>query len=330
MSLGRCSTFLDIYFERDLAGGPPHRGASPGDHRRLRHQAPHRAVPPHAGIRRAVRRRPDLGDGVHRRHGRRRPLAGHEDELPDAPDALQPGARAGAQPHHLVLAAAARGIPAVRGEGRDRHQRAPVRERRDHAAHLGRRRRHRLLRVAHAGGQADAVLRGPGQPRQVPALRHQRWARRDQRRAGGAGVAPVKGEYLELRRRGHPVRGHDGLAGRRLRECHERHPLHARQVRLRADRDGAARLRAAAHDGVRHGRPLGGGGQPLRHQVRAGEGDARQDRPDHRLPDRGRVPAVRQQRQPGGPDRDVGGEHLHEQAPEVSRPTGTPCTPSRS
>ena len=27
---------------------------------------------------------------------------------------------------------------------------------------------------------------------------------------------------------------------------------------------------------------------------------------------------------------DLGGQHLHEQAPEVSRPTGTPCTPSRS
>ena len=51
---------------------------------------------------------------------------------------------------------------------------------------LGRRRGDRLLRVADAGGQADAVLRRPRQPRQVPALRHQRRARRDQRRAGRA------------------------------------------------------------------------------------------------------------------------------------------------
>ena len=60
-------------------GGPAHRGAGAGDHRRLRHQAPHRPLPAHAGVRRAVRRRPDLGDRVHRRDGRRRPVAGHQD-----------------------------------------------------------------------------------------------------------------------------------------------------------------------------------------------------------------------------------------------------------
>ena len=204
MSLGRTSTFLDIYFERDLAGGPAHRGAGAGDHRRLRHQAAHRALPAHAGVRRAVRRRPHLGHRVDRRHGRRRPLAGDQDELPDAADALQPGSGARAQPDDLVLAAPARRLPAVRGEGRDRHQLAPVRERRDHAAHLGRRRRHRLLRVADAGRQADAVLRRAGQPGQVPALRHQRRPRRDQRRAGGPGVRAGAGRVPRARRRGRP------------------------------------------------------------------------------------------------------------------------------
>ena len=53
-------------------------------------------------------------------------------------------------------------------------------------ARLGRRRRDRLLRLAHAHGQADAVLRRPRQPRQVPALRHQRRPRRNHRQAGRA------------------------------------------------------------------------------------------------------------------------------------------------
>ena len=161
-------------------------------------------------------------------------------------------------------------------QGRDRHQRAPVRERRDHAAHLGRRRRDRLLRVADAGRQADAVLRGAGQPGQVPALRHQRRPRRDERRAGRARrPEPVEGEYLDFDDVVDAIRADDGLAGGRVRQRHERHPLHARQVRLRADRDGAARLRAAPHDGVRHGRPLGGRRQPLGDQAREGEGGAR-------------------------------------------------------
>ena len=42
----------------------------------------------------------------------------------------------------------------------------------------------RLLRLADAHRQADAVLRRPGQPRQVPALRDQRRPRRDHRQAG--------------------------------------------------------------------------------------------------------------------------------------------------
>ena len=165
-----------------------HRGAGAGDHRRLRHQAAHRPLPAHAGVRRAVRRRSDLGHRVDRRHGRRRPVARDEDELPHPADALQPRPRARAEPDDLVLAAPARRLPALRRQGRHRHQLAAVRERRDHAPRLGRRRRDRLLRLADAGRQADAVLRRARQPRQVPALRDQRRPRRDQRRAGGAGV----------------------------------------------------------------------------------------------------------------------------------------------
>ena len=112
---------------------PSDRGAGPGDHRRLRHQAADHPLPAHAGVRRSLRRRSDLGHRIHRRHGRRRPVAGDEDELPPPADALQPRSRARAEPDDLVLAAPARGLPALRRQGRHRHQFAPVRERRDHA-----------------------------------------------------------------------------------------------------------------------------------------------------------------------------------------------------
>ena len=110
-------------------GGHAHRSAGAGDDRRLRHQAAHRPLPAHAGVRRALRRRSDLGDGIHRRHGRRRAHARHPDELPLPAHALQsrPGARA--ESHHLVLAASAGRLPRLCGQGRHRHQRAAVRER---------------------------------------------------------------------------------------------------------------------------------------------------------------------------------------------------------
>ena len=267
---------------------PPHRRAGPGDRRRLRHQAAHRPVPADAGVRRALRRRSHLGHRIDRRHGRRRPLAGDEDELPHAADALQPRSGAGAESHDLVLAAPARRLPALRRQGRHRHELAAVRERRDHAPRVGRRRRDRVLRVADARRQADAVLRRARQPRQVPALRHQRRARRDQRRADRAGAGAGDRRHARLRRRDRQVRADDGLARRRLRQRHEHHPLHARQVRLRAGGDGAARLRAAPHDGVRHGRHVGGGRQPVGDQAREGARRPRRHRADHRLSDRGR------------------------------------------
>ena len=73
MSLGRTSTFLDVYLAARPRRGRAHRERGAGAGRRLRHQAADRAVPAHPGVRRAVLRRPDLGHRVDRRDGRGRP-----------------------------------------------------------------------------------------------------------------------------------------------------------------------------------------------------------------------------------------------------------------
>ncbi len=104
-----------------------------------------------------------------------------------------------------------------------------------------------------------------------------------ERRAGGPEARGGRGRVPRLRRRRLALREDDGLARRRVRQRHERHPLHARQVRLRADRDGAARLRAGPDDGVRHGRTVGGRRQPLGDQAREGQGGPRRDGAGHRL-----------------------------------------------
>ena len=169
--------------------GPAHRITGPGNRRRLRHQASHRPLPAHARVRRAVRRRSHVGDRVDRRDGRRRPAAGHQEQLPLPADPLQPRPRARTEPDDLVFAAPSRWIPALRRQGGHRHQLDPVRKRRDHAARLGRRRCHCLLRVADGGRQTDAILRRPRQPRQMPALRDQRRQGRDQRRPDRAGLS---------------------------------------------------------------------------------------------------------------------------------------------
>ena len=123
-------------------------------------------------------------------------------------------------------------------------------------------------------------------------------------RAGG-------GRRPRLRRREGEVRRHDGLAGADLRPRDELHPLLARPLQLRAADDGAARPRHRAHDGLRHRRPVGRRRQPLGDQVREGEGGARRERPRRRLPDDGRIPGVRQQRPAGGRHRGRPGEALH-------------------
>ena len=140
------------------------RVAGAGDHRRPRDQVAHRALPARARVQPALLRRPGVGHRGGRRHGRGRAHARHQDRVPHAAHALQPRARAGAQPHRVLVAAAARRLQALRDQDVDRHQLDPVRVRRPDAAEVGRRLRHRLLRLGDARRQADAVLRRAREP----------------------------------------------------------------------------------------------------------------------------------------------------------------------
>ena len=160
MSLGRTSTFLDAYFERDLAAGV------------LTEDEAQEIVDDFVIKLRIVRflRTPEydelfagdptwVTESIGGMGDDGRPLVTKTSfrylrTLHNLGPAPEPTDRA-------LLAAAARGVPAVRRQGRDRYELHPVRERRDHPPLLGRRRCDRLLRVAHARREADAVLRGP-------------------------------------------------------------------------------------------------------------------------------------------------------------------------
>ena len=112
-------------------------------------------------------------DGRTARHAHQLSHAAHADHA-------WPGARA--QHHRALVPPTAGCLQALLPQGQPRHLLAAIRERRPDAAPLGRRLRHRLLRLCHAARQADAVLWRAGESRQGTALRHQRRPRRDQRR----------------------------------------------------------------------------------------------------------------------------------------------------
>ena len=108
MTIGRNSTFLDIYIERDLRRRETHRRGGAGACRSLRHEAARRQVHAHQGIQRTVQRRSYLGHRVHRRHGRGRQDARHQEQLPHPAHAQKPRPRARTQPHGALVAKAAR------------------------------------------------------------------------------------------------------------------------------------------------------------------------------------------------------------------------------
>ena len=137
MSLGRTSTFLDIYFERDLEAGT------------LTEEQAQEIIDDFVIKLRIVRflRTPEydelfagdptwVTESIAGMGDDGRPLV-TKTSFRFLQTLVQPRPGAGAKSHDLVFSASARGLSPLRGQGRDRHQLDPVRKRRDHAPGLG-------------------------------------------------------------------------------------------------------------------------------------------------------------------------------------------------
>ena len=328
MSLGRISTFLDIYLERDLDAGTLTEQRRPGAHRRLRDQAAHRALPAHA--RSTTRCSPATRPGSPSRSAAWATTAARWSPAPRF-RFLQTLYNLGPAPEPNLTVLWSAALPtgfkefcakvsidtsAIQYENDDL-----LRE-----SNWGDDDAHRLLRLGHARSASRCSSSAPGStwPRRcstrstAAATRSRGKQVRRARRAGHRRHPGLR------RRRGERFDAADGLAGRRLRQRAEHHPLHARQVRLRAPRDGAARLRhpcarwPAASPGCRSWpTPCRRSSTPSVHPVRDETGLIT----DYRA--RRRVPGVRQQRQPRRRHRRRLVVTLHGQAPRSTRPTAT-------
>ena len=177
------------------------RAAGAGDHRRPGDQVADRALPARARVQPAVLRRPGVGHRGAGRHGRGRPHAG--DQVARSACCTR-STISGRRPSPTSPCSGRRACPTASSA-------SPIKtsidtsaiqyeSRRPDAAEVGRRLRHRLLRVGDAGRQADAVLRRAREPAQDPALCAERRPRRDERRPGRAEARADHRRRARLRR----------------------------------------------------------------------------------------------------------------------------------
>ena len=109
----------------------------------------------------------------------------------------------------------------------------------------------------------------------------------------GPAVEPVKGDYLDFDDVAAKFeRMMEWLAGVYVNAMNVIHYMHDKYSYERIEM--ALHDYAGADDGVRHRRAVGGRGQPVGHPPRPREGDSRRDGACGGLPDRGRFPDVRQ------------------------------------
>ena len=137
MSIGRISTFLDIYIERDLKEGTLDEAGAQELWDQLVQKLRIVRFLRTPGIRRAVQRRPLLGDRMRRRHGSERPAAGDQEQLSHAAHADQSRAGAGAEHHGAVVETPAGELQALLHQGQQGNVVAAIRERRPDAARTG-------------------------------------------------------------------------------------------------------------------------------------------------------------------------------------------------
>lgn len=121
MSIGRISTFLDIYISRDLTAGVLDEAGAQELIDQLVQKLRIVRFLLYARLRCAVQRGPILGDRMYRRHDSRRTNADHAHQLPDAAYAHQPRSGSGTEYDRALVTQPARSVQALLHLRQPRH-----------------------------------------------------------------------------------------------------------------------------------------------------------------------------------------------------------------